>query len=401
MNIDLLKSLIQVNDKKILLIILDGVGGIPDQSNMTELEKANKKNMDELAKKNDLGYMVPVDIGITPGSGPGHLAVFGYEPTEYPIGRGILEALGLDIKIDDETVTARCNFATIDSEGKIVDRRAGRISSEDNVRLVKLLNESFKDYKKYNVEFYSGKEHRFVLIIRGIKNDAFVNDTDPQVVNEKPLEAKPLKGDSAECAEIINEIFEKSLKVLKDEKKANCILFRGISKMPSIEPFKDRYGLKAACIATYPMYKGLASLVKMDILKTGESLEDQVRTLKENYNGYDFFFFHVKKTDSYGEDGNFENKVRVIEEFDKILPEILSLGFEVVAITADHSTPSVMKAHSYHYVPLLFINSYARPVDVKGFSERECLKGSIGKIYSKELITLMLAASSKLKKFGA
>ncbi|MEO0281299.1 MAG: 2,3-bisphosphoglycerate-independent phosphoglycerate mutase [candidate division WOR-3 bacterium] len=401
MNIELLKSLIQQNEKKMLLIILDGVGGIPDSSKMTELEKANKKNMDELAKNNDLGYMVPVDIGITPGSGPGHLAVFGYEPTEYPIGRGILEALGLDIKIDEKTVTARCNFATINTEGKIIDRRAGRISSEENIRLVKKLNENFKDFGKYKVEFYSGKEHRFVLVVRGIENDAYINDTDPQVVMEKPLKAKSIKGNSEECANIINEIFEKSLKILKDEQKANSILFRGISKMPAIEPFKDRYGLNPACIATYPMYKGLASLVKMDILKTGETLKDQIEALKENYNKYDFFFFHVKKTDSYGEDGDFENKTKVIEEFDKLLPEILSLDFEVVAITSDHSTPSVMKAHSYHYVPLLFINKYPRPVEVKGFSERECLKGSIGKIYSKELIALMLAASSKLKKFGA
>ncbi len=398
---DILKSLIEVNGTKLLLIILDGLSGIPDATGKTELETAFKENMDRLAKTNDLGYMVPVATGITPGSGPGHLSVFGYDPFEYQIGRGILESLGLGIKVDDKTVTARCNFATVDKEGKIIDRRAGRISTDNNKRLVSILNQNIKEISGHKVEFYSGKEHRFVTIVRGVDGNAFVNDTDPQVTDTKPLKAEPFGPNSEECANIINRIFEKSMDILKDETKANAILFRGISKIPIIESFYEKYRLKSACIATYPMYKGLASLVGMDVLDTKDSLNEQVKSLKNNFNNYDFFFFHVKKTDSFGEDGDFNSKVKVIEEFDKIIPEILSLNFDVIAITADHSTPSVMKAHSYHYVPLLFINRFPRPVDVNGFSEKESLKGSIGKIYSKELMSLMLAASLRLKKFGA
>ncbi|HAV91881.1 TPA: phosphoglycerate mutase [candidate division WOR-3 bacterium] len=397
----LFRELLNPNESKLLLIVLDGVGGLPDKSGMTELETAFKPNLDKLAKENETGDMIPVDIGITPGSGPGHLGVFGYEPSDYPIGRGILEALGLNINVDKETVTVRCNFATMDVNHVIIDRRAGRISSEENQRLVEKLKERIKNADGKKIEFYAGKEHRFVLVIRGVKGNADVNDTDPQEIGKKPIEAKPNNESSKECAEIINKVYAMIVEALKDEPKANTALFRGISKMPDIPTMEEKYMLNPCCIATYPMYKGLATLVGMKILKTGETIEDQIETLKDNYEKYDFFFFHVKKTDSYGEDGDFAKKVKVIENFDSLLPKILDLKFDVIAITADHSTPSVMMSHSHHPVPLLLIGKHSRKSDAEKFTERECLKGAIKRIYSKQLMPLMLASSGRLKKFGA
>ncbi|MDD3803397.1 MAG: 2,3-bisphosphoglycerate-independent phosphoglycerate mutase, partial [bacterium] len=389
------------NESKILLIVLDGVGGLPGKEKKTELESAVKPNLDRLASNYETGDMIPVDVGITPGSGPGHLGVFGYEPTDFLIGRGILEALGLNLKIDRETVTARCNFATIDKNKIITDRRAGRISSDENKRLVAKLRDKLKSIEGRPVEFYAGKEHRFVFVIRGIKGNADVNDTDPQETGKKILSAVPRTDDSKEAAAVINKATEEIMNILKDEEKANSVLFRGISKMPNIKTMKERYSLNPCCIATYPMYKGLASLVGMDVLETGETIESEIETLKANYDKYDFFFLHVKKTDSYGEDGNFEAKVKIIEEFDSLLPEVEKMNFGAVAITADHSTPSVLMAHSHHTVPLLLVSKHPRSSDVKSFSERECLKGSIGRIYSKQLMPLLLASTGKLKKFGA
>jgi len=401
MNKNLFDELINPNKNKMLLIVLDGLGGLQNESGKTELETAHKPNLDKLSSENETGDMIPIDIGITPGSGPGHLGLFGYEPTDYIIGRGILEALGLEINVDKNTVTVRCNFATMEKDHVITDRRAGRISSEENHRLVEKLKKKIKSIEGKQIEFYTGKEHRFVLVIRNIKGSANVNDTDPQETGRKPIIAISSNRDSEECAEIINKVYLKIVEILKDELKANTVLFRGISKMPDIPTMQEKFKINPCCIATYPMYKGLATLVGMDILKTKETILSEVETLKENYDKYDFFFFHVKKTDSYGEDGNFDNKVKVIEEFDSLLPEILKMKFEVIAITADHSTPSVMMSHSYHPVPLLFISKHSRMGDVKSFSERECLKGSIKRIFSKQLMSLMLAASGRLKKFGA
>jgi len=398
---EILRELINPNEKKILLIVLDGLGGLPDESGRTELERAKKPNLDALARSHSTGEMVPVDIGITPGSGPGHLGVFGYEPADYIIGRGILEALGLNLKVDRETVTVRCNFATMGKDGLIADRRAGRISTDENRRLVELLKGRIKSVNGKSVEFYAGKEHRFVMVIRGVSGDAEVNDTDPQETGKPMLKALPLKPSSAETADAINEASKAILDALKGEPKANGALFRGISKMPHIETMKERYSLNPCCIATYPMYKGLATLVGMDVLESGETLDSQIETLRKNYEKYDFFFFHVKKTDSYGEDGNAEAKIKVIEEFDSKLPEMMKLGFGAVAVTADHSTPSRMAAHSYHTVPVLMVSPESRLGLSESFGERECLKGSMGRIYSKQLMMLLLASTGKLKKFGA
>lgn len=401
MNEKMFRELVFENSSKLLLVVLDGMGGLADSKGLTELESASTPNMDALAKLNEIGLMNPVEIGITPGSGPGHLGLFGYEPTDFPIGRGILEALGLGIHVDKTTVLARCNFATISADNKVADRRAGRISDEENKRLCRKLNSSVGEIDGINAEFVTGKEHRFVLVLRGVDSGGNVRDTDPQIEGVEPLSAAAEDDTSALTADIINKLYLKTREILKDEERANGILFRGISKMPEMETMKDKYSLKCACIATYPMYKGLAKLVGMDIVDAGETIEDEISALKKHYSEYDYFFMHIKKTDSYGEDGNFGKKVGVIEHFDSLLPEILKLNFDVVSITADHSTPSVLKAHSYHPVPLMMIHKYPRRNIVEGFGETECIKGSIGTIYSKQMINLMLAASGRLKKYGA
>ncbi|MFO8061997.1 MAG: 2,3-bisphosphoglycerate-independent phosphoglycerate mutase [bacterium] len=399
----LIDSLTKLNDSKMLLVVLDGLGGLPsaDHDNKTELGYADTPNMDEMARMYEIGLHIPVETGITPGSGPGHLSVFGYDPHTHIIGRGILEALGIDVEVDSGSVTARCNFATIDSNGRIQDRRAGRISTRKNQELCEKLSGSIDTIDGYAVEFHSGKEHRFVFVIRGIECSGDISDTDPQETGVKPLDAEPSGDNAAKTAAVINKAAGMIGEILKDEEKANYALFRGVSTYPDIDTMEERFKINPACIATYPMYKGLAKLVGMDILDGGSTLSDEFNALSENYEDYDYFFLHVKKTDSYGEDGDFDSKVKVIEEFDKNLPSLMKHSFDVIAITGDHSTPALMKSHSSHKVPLLLIHKYARHNNVKGFSEIECINGAIGTIYGKHIINLMLDAAGRLKKFGA
>ena len=399
----LIDSLTKPNDSKMLLVILDGLGGLPSKKhdNKTELEYADTPNMDEMARQYETGLHIPVETGITPGSGPGHLSVFGYDPKTHIIGRGILEALGIDVEVDSGSVTARCNFSTIDNEGRITDRRAGRISTPKNKELCDKLSRKIDKIDGYPVEFHSGKEHRFVFVIRSIECSGDVSDTDPQATGVKPLDAEPSGDNARNTAVIINKASNMIGEVLKDEEKANYALFRGVSTYPDIETMEERFKIKPACIATYPMYRGLAKLVGMDILSSGSTLSDELNALSENYERYDYFFLHVKKSDSYGEDGEFDLKVKVIEEFDSHLPSLMKHDFDVIAITGDHSTPALMKSHSSHNVPLLLIHQHARHNNVKGFSELECINGAIGTIYGKHIINLMLDSAGRLKKFGA
>ena len=405
-----LKPLLEKNDSKILLVVLDGLGGLPvDESGKTELELANTPNLDKLAYRSACGMHIPVDYGITPGSGPGHLALFGYDPTKYEIGRGILEALGLGMEVTERDIAIRGNFATVRYEGDtpiIVDRRAGRIPTEENQRIVKKITERIKEIDGVKVEIKSGREHRVAIVLRFPEplppGSDRVNDTDPQQTGVPPLEAKGENPNAQRVAEIINELSRRIAEIIKDEPKANYLLFRGVAQKPDIEPFEDRYGLKAAAIAVYPMYKGLAKLVGMkEENPQGETIADEIETLKRVWNDYDFFFFHVKKTDSYGEDGNVEGKVRVLEEFDRELPKILELKPDVLIITGDHSTPCVMKGHSWHPVPLLIHSKYVLGQTSCGFSERECLRGELGIIPGHKIMQLALAHAGRLKKYGA
>lgn len=399
----LIKPLVQKNDSKILLVVLDGVGGLPVDGK-TELEAAATPNLDKLAAQSACGAHVPVGYGITPGSGPGHLGLFGYDPLEYQIGRGILEALGLGLGVERTDVAVRCNYATI-RNGLITDRRAGRIPTEQNRILTERLQTRIGAIDNVKLVFSPGMEHRFAVLIRfpePLPSDAaMISDTDPQKENKPPLKASPLSENAAAVAEIADRLIASAQEILEDEEKANFILMRGFSSMPDIPTFHEAFGLKALAIATYPMYRGLAKLVGMDAPPIEGSVEEEIEVLKKRYDEYDFFFFHVKKTDSYGEDGNFEGKVTRIEEFDKLLPELLSLKPDVLVITGDHSTPSVMKGHSWHPVPLLLRSPYVLGGMSSSFSERQCIKGELGIFPAVQIMSLALANAGRLKKFGA
>lgn len=393
------RNLVTKTESKIVLLVMDGIGDLP-KDGKTPLQAAYKPNMDALARESDLGQSVPVLPGITPGSGPGHLSLFGYDSLKYNIGRGILEALGVGVKVEKRDVVARGNFATI-KDGILVDRRAGRPASEESKKIVDLLSEKIKRIDDVDITFYPGKEHRFVVKFTG--DDLFdeVADADPQKEG-LPMEwAKALNPDSEKMADIVNKLIKQIEEVLKDQPKMNFALLRGFSKHPQLPSFEENYKLKAAAIATYPMYKGLAKLVGMDVLEAGQTIEEEVETLKKAWNEYDFFYFHVKKTDSYGEDGNFEEKVKVIEETDKAVKEILSLNPDVLIITGDHSTPALLKSHSWHPVPVLLYSKYVRKGLSISYDEYECARGTLGTISALDIIPLALANAGKLDKYGA
>lgn len=398
-----ISQLIQKNNTKIVFIILDGVGGLPINGK-TELEAANKPYLDSLAQTSACGMHIPVGHGITPGSGPGHFGVFGYDPLTYEIGRGVLEALGLEIELQKTDVAIRCNYSTL-KKGLIVDRRAGRIPTEKNIELTSLLSEKINEIDGVKIILKPGKEHRFCLVLRFkeniLENEAMVKDTDPQKEGKPPLDPEPLNGESAKVADIAKKFINQAKDILKNEEKANYVLLRGFSALPHIPPFEEKYGLKACSIAVYPMYRGITKLLGMETLKVEGDIKEEVELLKQVYKDYDFIFVHIKKIDSFGEDGNFDGKVKKIEEFDSYLPEITSLNPDILLITGDHSTPALLKAHSWHPVPLLLKSAYVFGGLSKAFTERECLKGELGIIPAISIMPLVLANSLRLRKFGA
>lgn len=400
--ISILKKLVKKNKKKIVLLIMDGLGGLPYKGR-TALDVARTKNMDNLASKNECGLLDPVFPGITPGSGPAHLTLFGYDAVKYQIGRGILEALGVDVEVKKGDLTARGNFCIVE-KGVVKDRRAGRIATEVNKKIVKHLNEEISEIEGVKVSFTSGKEHRFVVRLRGGNICGDVTDTDPQTVGKKIIKSKPTNDSkSAEkTAEIVNKLTEEIQKALGGiDEKPNAAVLRGISGYPDLPQFQEIYKLKAKSIAEYPMYRGLTQLIGMDVDRTPTSVEEEFKVFKESYQDYDYFYIHIKKVDSYGEDGNFDAKVEKIEETDSYVPEIMDLSPDVLAVTGDHSTPATYKSHSWHPVPLLIVSKWARISGVSGFSEKECYKGSIGRIPSLYLTSLLLAHAERLDKFGA
>jgi 2,3-bisphosphoglycerate-independent phosphoglycerate mutase len=396
----IIRSLTLKTPSKIVLLVMDGVGGLRVDGK-TELEAAHTPHLDELASRSICGVADPVSPGITPGSGPGHLGMFGYDPLQYEIGRGVLEALGIDMHLGDRDVVARGNFATMDNKGNIVDRRAGRIPTEKNQELCALLQSEIQEIEGVQVEIRHGKEHRFVLRFTAEGLDGRVEDTDPQREGNPPNPPTPLAPEAKHTAKIIKLFSERANEVLKDHHPANTVLLRGISQIPAIPSMSDLFKLTPACIATYPMYKGLARLVGMEILETGEAIMDEFKTLKERYKEFDYFFLHIKKTDSYGEDGNFGKKVEVIEEVDRHIPVLLELDPDVIAVTGDHSTPALLKGHSWHPNPFMLYSKYERIDDVPEFSEAACAKGGLGRFLAVHEMPLMLASALKLEKFGA
>jgi len=385
---------------KIVMIVLDGLGGLPHpKTGKTELETAKTPNLDKLAKEGTCGLVDPVATGITPGSGPGHLALFGYDPIKFTVGRGVLEALGIDFELRDGDVAARGNFCTVNGEGIITDRRAGRISTEQCAELCRLLDGATID--KVSVSVVPVREHRFVAVFRGSGLSDALSDSDPQKEGLIPKAVEAIDSNAAKSARIVNKFIDKAQKALEGREPTNMVLLRGFASYPDFPKMNQVFSLKPAAIAVYPMYRGLAKVVGMDALPAGKTIEDQLFTLAEHYSSYDFFFLHIKGTDSAGEDGDFARKVSIIEEVDRTLPKLLSLKPDVVVITADHSTPALLKGHSWHPVPFLLSSKWCRTDDVLEFSERACCSGALGRFPATDIMPLALANALKLNKYGA
>jgi len=397
---EILKEVTVKTPSKIVRLVIDGVGGIPVEGR-TELEAAHRPNLDRLASEGICGLTDPVYPGITPGSGPGHLALFGYDPLRYEIGRRVLEALGIGMELAPGEVVARANFATLDQEGLVLDRRAGRIPTERNEELCRRLQREIQEVEGVRVEIRPGREHRFVVKFSGEGLDDRIADTDPQKEGLPPRPPSALAPEAERTAKVVEAFLQRAHQVLKGEEPANGVLMRGFSRLPDIPSMEELFKLTPACIASYPMYRGLAKLVGMEVLEVGETIAEEFAALKRHFQDFDFFYLHVKKTDSFGEDGNFSAKVQVIEEVDRHIPQLLELEPEVIVVTADHSTPSALKGHSWHPNPFLLRSPYERRDDVDRFTEAACARGALGRFRAVEAMTMMLAAALKMKKFGA
>ncbi|HYE31049.1 MAG TPA: 2,3-bisphosphoglycerate-independent phosphoglycerate mutase [Methylomirabilota bacterium] len=391
---------------KLALIVLDGLGDIAtrEQSFLTPLEAARTPNLDALSKESAQGRMIPVAPGITPGSGPGHLGLFGYDPLEFEVGRGVIEALGLGLELKGGDVAARANFCTLDAKGIVTDRRAGRIDTPVCEELCALLASKIKKIGDTQVIIKAGKGHRFVVVFRGKGLEGPLTDSDPHreglaIPASKPVDAK--SAGAKKAAKLIGEFYKLALPLLAKKQPANGFLMRGIAHQPEIPTFEERYKLKPACIAVYPMYKGLAQLVGMTKIEGPQTIQEQFEAYRANYDKYNFFFVHYKYTDMHGEDGNFEAKKKAIEEFDAALPILLEKRPDVIAITGDHSTPCAVRGHSWHPQPVLLNAALSGSDKLDRFTETGANIGSLGVFQAKYLIRLMQANARMFDKFGA
>jgi 2,3-bisphosphoglycerate-independent phosphoglycerate mutase len=402
MDLSMIQSLAKENTTKIVLLVMDGVGGIPNnKENQTELEAAFTPHLDKLAEESICGLQLPVGNGITPGSGPGHLGIFGYNPLKYQVGRGVLAAGGINFELKDGDVAARGNFCTIDKQGNVTDRRAGRISTDLNQHLCKLLQEKI-NIPDVEVFVKTVKEHRFLLVMRGKNLSGEILDTDPQETGKKPFPARTKNDEANPTAKIVDNFLNQAKQILQHEHPANMVLLRGFSQKPQWPSMKECFKLNSAAIAAYPMYRGVSKLIGMDILETGETIESEFETLKNNWETYDFFYVHIKKTDSYGEDGNFEAKKQVIEEVDRFIPMLRDLKPDVIMVTGDHSTPSKLAFHSWHPVPVMIWSEDSRSDEVNLFNETSCVHGGLGARFpAEDLLPIVLANAKRLEKFGA
>jgi 2,3-bisphosphoglycerate-independent phosphoglycerate mutase len=401
----LIESLVIENPSKIVLLVLDGLGDLPhpDQNFQTPLEAAKTPNLDSLSPRSALGRLLPVAPGITPGSGPGHLGLFGYDPATTPVGRGVLEALGAGIELKPGDVAARANFCTVDAAGVVTDRRAGRISGELCAELVEKLKASCAKIEDVEIMLQAGKGHRFVAVLRGPGLAGEVSDADPHKEG-KPIPAAhalvPGAGND-KTARIVNAFMAKAKEVLKNDHPANAALMRGLSERPKFAGYTERFKLRAAAIAAYPMYRGVAQLAGMSLFPVGEEPADAFAVAKREWANFDYFFIHMKATDMAGEDGAFAAKVAAIEAVDRALPALLALKPDVLCVTGDHSTPVLVKGHSWHPVPVMISAKWAFADGFPRFFEKNCRGGTIGVLASKDLIAVLLANAGRLDKFGA
>lgn len=401
MDLNVLQSLHHPSDTRVVLLVLDGLGGLPrERGGPTELEAAHTPHLDELAAGGICGLHVPVASGVTPGSGPSHLALFGYDPLEYRVGRGVLAALGIDFDLRPGDVAARGNFCTVDEAGRVVDRRAGRIPTAKNRELC----EHLRDIEVPGVKVFLRpvKEYRFLLVLRGEGLSGEVTDTDPQRTGVAPLSARPRTSEAAKTAARVRTFVDRAREILAGRHPANMVLLRGFSQRPSWPSVETAFGLKGIAIAAYPMYRGLARLLGMSVLEVDTPLESAFDALEANWSQYDFYFVHTKPTDSAGEDGDFDRKVALIEAVDGLVPRLTALEPDVVVVTGDHSSPAALRAHSWHPVPVLLWSPHCRPDRVGQFGERACAAGGLGpQLPASALMPIALANALRLKKFGA
>ncbi|MFC2001857.1 2,3-bisphosphoglycerate-independent phosphoglycerate mutase [Chloroflexota bacterium] len=398
--LELIKEIAFSSPTKIVLLVIDGLGGLPNlETGKTALETAKTPNLDQLAAKGICGLTDPIGYGITPGSAPGHLALFGYDPIGCNIGRGVLEAIGIDFDLQSGDVAARGNYCTIDRAGLITDRRAGRISTEKCAELCQLLKGVVID--DVEILVCPVKEHRFIAVFRGQGLDADVSESDPQQTGVAPKSIVGLKPEAERLASIANKFTAQVKDTLAEYNPANMIMLRGFSKHPHLPTMGEIYKLKPVAIAVYPMYRGLAKLAGMEVVETGTTIEGEFLTMKQSYASYDFFFVHIKWADSAGEDGDFDRKVKILEQVDNALPELINLEPDVIVVAGDHSTPARLKGHSWHPVPFLLYSKWCRPDRVHAFSETACLSGGLGRFPATQIMPLAMANALKLTKFGA
>ena len=384
---------------KIVLLVVDGLGGLASpETGRSELETANLPNLDAMARESACGLTTPVLPGVAPGSGPGHLALFGYNPLKYIIGRGALEALGIDVELRPGDVAARGNFCTVDSSGSLVDRRAGRIPTELSAPLCERLDRI--ELPGVQIDVFPVQDYRFVLRLRGEGLSESITETDPQITGVTALEVRPIEPAAAKTAELVNEFVRQAGGLLAEEERGNMVLLRGWAQLPSLPPMGDVYRLNPAGIAAYPMYRGLATVASMEIIPTGHTFADEVETLYQNYDKHDFFFIHYKPADAAGEDGDFDAKVKALENLDPFIPRIRELNPDVFMVAGDHATPAIMAAHSWHPVPFMLHSKLTGGEGVPAFNERDCGRGSIGSIPATNVMLLALSHSGKLNKFG-
>jgi 2,3-bisphosphoglycerate-independent phosphoglycerate mutase len=400
MELELLSELSVPNDTKILLLVIDGLGGLPNESGRSELEQADIGHLDRLAQESMCGLTLPVAPGVTPGSGPGHLALFGYDPIEHQVGRGVLEALGIDFDLQPQDVAARGNFCTVDAEGRIIDRRAGRIPTDRSAPLCEMLAKI--QFPGVRVFVEPVRDHRFLLVLRGEGLSDAVTETDPQKEGAKPLPVHATAPEGEGTAKLLNDWIGQAGKILTGHEPANMLTLRGIAKRPSMPSIVDACKFRAAAIAAYPMYRGLAKLVGMQVLATGATFVDELATLKEHWDNFDFFFIHFKRADAAGEDGDFQAKIRALEEIDGFIDDLHAMGAEVLMVAGDHSTPAVIAGHSWHPVPfLLHAKNFSRLDDTEGFNERACAHGTLGVMPARDVLSLAMAHAGRLTKYGA
>lgn len=402
MDIRLPDDVVEAHGGTIVYLIMDGLGGLPHpDTGRTELESADTPNLDRLARSAALGQIVPVTPGIAPGSGPGHLALFGYDPVAYNIGRGVLSALGVDFELEPGDLAARLNLCTLDADGNVVDRRAGRPPDEENQRLVARLRDAVQEVDGVRVFWESEKEHRVVLVLRGDGLSADLTDTDPQETGVPPVRLEGTSAHGNETAVLVRQVLDRAREALAGEAVANGVLARGFATFHRYPSMQERFGLSPVCIARYPMYRGVSRLLGMDIAQPADTDAGSIDVLGRELSDHDFAFVHFKYPDSRGEDGDFGAKVAAIEAVDALVPGVEALEPDVIVVTGDHSTPAGFRAHSWHPVPTLIASDWCRGSGADGFGEAACARGELGTFEAKHLMALALAHARRLAKFGA